>query len=118
MVRFGYHFSVVDSICGQEQGANYINFRFKGGGAGFDQRLLRLEFIRKVLERYGFETATRGDMIDAKCSRLPENDTRRLLMRLGYLMAVTRLMDMRMDNEEQVDAEVERFIKDSESRDG
>jgi pyruvate,water dikinase len=118
MVRFGYHFSVVDAICGPEQGSNYINFRFKGGGAGFDQRLLRLEFIRRVLDRYGFETTTRGDMLDAKCARLPENDTRRLLMRLGDLMAVTRLMDMRMDDEAQVQAEVERFINDAESRDG
>ena len=57
-------------------------------------------------------------MLDAKCARLPENDTRRLLMRLGYLMAVTRLMDMRMDDEAQVQAEVERFINDAESRDG
>ncbi|HKI80238.1 MAG TPA: hypothetical protein VKA04_01195, partial [Pseudodesulfovibrio sp.] len=76
------------------------------------------EFIRGVLDHYGFETSTRGDMLDAKCARLPENDTRRLLMRLGYLMAVTRLMDMRMDNEEQVAAEVQRFINDAESRDG
>jgi pyruvate,water dikinase len=118
MVRFGYHFSVVDAICGPEQGANYINFRFKGGGAGFDQRLLRLDFIRRVLDHYGFETVTRGDMIDARCARMPENDIRRLLRRLGYLMAVTRLMDMRMDNEEQVAAEVERFIAEAESRDG
>ncbi|QJB55027.1 PEP/pyruvate-binding domain-containing protein [Pseudodesulfovibrio sp. zrk46] len=117
MIRFGYHFSVVDSVCGSDVGANYINFRFKGGGAGFDQRLLRLEFIRLVLARYGFETTTRGDMIDAKCAKMSENETRRLLMRLGYLMAVTRLMDMRMENEEQVQAEVERFIEDAESRD-
>jgi len=117
MVRFGYHFSVVDSICGYDAGANYINFRFKGGGAGFDQRLLRLEFIRRVLAHYGFETETRGDMLDAKCSRLGENETRQRLVRLGYLMAVTRLMDMRMDNEEQVAAEVQKFISDAEQRD-
>ena len=117
MVRFGYHFSVVDSVCGAEEGANYINFRFKGGGAGFDQRLLRLLFIRRVLERYGFDTATRGDMIDAKVARLGENETRRLLARLGYLMAMTRLMDMSMEDEAQVDAEVERFMTDAENKD-
>lgn len=117
MIRFGYHFSVVDSICGTEAAANYINFRFKGGGAGFDQRLLRLEFIRGVLDHYGFDTQTRGDMIDAKCARLDENETRRQLVRLGYLMAVTRLMDMRMDDEEQVAAEVARFIENAENRD-
>lgn len=117
MIRFGYHFSVVDTVCGSDAGANYINFRFKGGGAGFDQRLLRLEFIRRILVHYGFEATTRGDMIDAKCARLAESDTQRLLVRLGYLMAVTRLMDMRMDNEEQVEREVDRFIEDAENRD-
>lgn len=117
MIRFGYHFSVVDSVCGADPGANYINFRFKGGGAGFDQRLLRLEFIRRVLDRYGFETRTRGDMIDAKYPRQDENKTRRLLVRLGYLMAVTRLMDMRLENEAQVVREVERFLEDAEHRD-
>jgi len=118
MVRFGYHFSVVDSVCGSDVGANYVNFRFKGGGAGFDQRLLRLEFIRQVLDCYGFSTETRGDMIDARCSRLDENETQRMLVRLGYLMAVTRLMDMRMDSEEQVRAEVKKFIRDAENRNG
>ncbi|WP_319543090.1 PEP/pyruvate-binding domain-containing protein [uncultured Pseudodesulfovibrio sp.] len=118
MVRFGYHFSVVDSVCGSDSGANYVNFRFKGGGAGFDQRLLRLEFIRQVLNSYGFVTETRGDMIDARCARLDENETQRMLVRLGYLMAVTRLMDMRMDTEEQVREEVEKFIRDVENRNG
>ena len=117
MIRFGYHFSVVDSVCGAEPGANYIKFRFKGGGAGFDQRLLRLEFIRQVLDRYGFDTRTRGDMIDATFARQGENETRRLLVRLGYLMAVTRLMDMRMENEEQVAQEVEKFLQNAEHRD-
>ncbi len=116
MVRFGYHFSVIDTICGADEGANYINFRFKGGGAGFDQRLLRLKFIRGVMERYGFETKTRGDMLDAKIARIGENETRRLLARLGYLMAVSRLMDMRMDTEAQVELEVEKFMVDAERK--
>ncbi len=116
MVRFGYHFSVVDSVCGPEPGSNYINFRFKGGGAGFDQRLLRLLFIRKVLEHYGFETTSKGDMIDASTARMDENETRRLLARLGYLLAATRLMDMALSDEKQVDQKVEAFINSFESR--
>ncbi|NDV18296.1 pyruvate, water dikinase [Pseudodesulfovibrio sp. JC047] len=117
MVRFGYHFSVVDAMCCPDAGANYVNFRFKGGGAGFDQRLLRLEFIRQILECYGFETETRGDMIDARCARLNENETQRMLVRLGYLMAVTRLMDMRLTSEEQILDEVKKFVKEAENRD-
>jgi pyruvate,water dikinase len=117
MIRFGYHFSVVDSVCGSEPGANYVNFRFKGGGTAFDQRLLRLNFIERVLTHYGFEVTTRGDMLDAGCARLDENETRRRLARLGYLMAVTRLMDMRLENEESVAREAEQFIQEAERSD-
>ncbi|KAB1441480.1 PEP/pyruvate-binding domain-containing protein [Pseudodesulfovibrio senegalensis] len=116
MVRFGYHFSVVDSVCGPETGSNYINFRFKGGGAGFDQRLLRLRFIRKVLEYCGFETSSTGDMIDASVTRLDESAIQRLLARLGYLLAATRLMDMALRDEEQVDQKAEEFIQSFENK--
>lgn len=117
MLRFGYHLSVLDSVCGPDVASNYIHFRFKGGGAGFDQRLLRLAFVQKVLDKYGFDTTIRGDLIDARCSQVGENKIRRLLVRLGYLMAITRLMDIRMDDMEQVEAEVDRFIEEAESRD-
>jgi pyruvate,water dikinase len=33
-------------------------------------------------------------------------------------MAVTRLMDMRLEDEEQVAAEVKRFLAEAEQRDG
>lgn len=116
MIRFGYHFSVVDSMCGADVGANYINFRFKGGGVKFDSRLLRLQFIEEVLGHYGFEISTRGDMLDAKIMRVDENTTRRLLARLGYLLAVTRMMDMRLESEEQVMEAVRQFISNAKER--
>ncbi|MBI9109591.1 PEP/pyruvate-binding domain-containing protein [Maridesulfovibrio ferrireducens] len=118
MIRFGYHFSVVDSICGPNAGANYINFRFRGGGSELENRLLRLEFIRRVLDHYGFKIEIHGDMLDAICSRISEKDTCVLLNILGYLLAVTRLMDMRLQNEKQVKAEVRLFIESAERLDG
>lgn len=110
LVRFGYHFSEVDSLCGPVSGHNYIKFRFKGGGAGLENRVLRLEFISKVLEHYGFETETRGDMLLAFSSRLEAKATKSQLAVLGYLMAVTRMMDMRLNNSEQVEVELQKFI--------
>ncbi|WP_027722090.1 PEP/pyruvate-binding domain-containing protein [Maridesulfovibrio zosterae] len=114
LIRFGYHLSEVDSLCGPDAGQNYIKFRFKGGGAGIDNRLLRIEFIRLVLEHYGFETTVHGDMLDGLSSRLPAEDTTAQLAMLGYLMAVTRLMDMRMTDEEQITVEVAKFIEEAE----
>ncbi|NDV22085.1 PEP/pyruvate-binding domain-containing protein [Desulfovibrio sp. JC022] len=110
LVRFGYHFSEVDSLCGDISGQNYIKFRFKGGGAGFDNRVLRLEFIRKALDHYGFEIEIHGDTLQAFSSRLDSTATSRQLTVLGYLMAVTRMMDMRLDNAGQVEAELKKFI--------
>jgi pyruvate,water dikinase len=38
VLRFGYHFAVLDTFCGEDPEANYIAFRFKGGGADFESR--------------------------------------------------------------------------------
>ncbi len=117
LIRFGYHLSEVDSLCGNDAGQNYIRFRFKGGGAALENRLLRVEFIKRVLEHYGFDITLRGDMLDAFSSRLSKNDTAVQLAVLGYLLAITRLMDMRLGDQEQLDVEVENFIIKAESID-
>lgn len=109
-IRFGYHFSVVDAICGEQAGTNYLNFRFKGGGAAHRQKLFRLQFIDKALTALGFETASRGDMLDAAFARAPQPETKLALTRLGMLLAVTRLMDMRLTSTSQVTEEVEKFL--------
>lgn len=118
LIRFGYHLSEVDALCGDDAGQNYIRFRFKGGGAAMDNRLLRLEFIGRVLSHYGFETTRHGDLLDAFSSRMGREETGRQLILLGYLLAVTRLMDMRMESTERVEQEVTKFINEAEMIDG
>ena len=110
LIRFGYHFSEVDSLCGAIAAQNYVKFRFKGGGAGLENRVLRLEFISRVLAHYGFETEMRGDMLDAFSSRMDHDSTAKQLAVLGYLMAVTRMMDMRLNSSDDVVRELEAFI--------
>jgi pyruvate,water dikinase len=109
-IRFGYHFSIVDTICGKQDSTNYINFRFKGGGAAHQQRLFRLEFIDQVLTAFGFETSCRGDMLDASFSRHALAATEQALSRLGLLLAETRMMDMRMTGSDHAAEEAARFI--------
>ncbi len=110
-IRFGYHFSIVDAICGEQAGTNYLNFRFKGGGAALQQKLFRLEFIDQVLAAFGFETSRRSDMLDATFARAPLAATEQALTRLGMLLAATRLMDVRLTSSGQVQDEVEKFIR-------
>ncbi len=109
-IRFGYHFSIVDAICGQESGTNYINFRFKGGGAAHQQQLFRLIFIDQALTAFGFETSCQGDMIDATFARAPQSETEIALNQLGMLLAATRLMDVRLTSAQQATEEAEKFI--------
>lgn len=109
-IRFGYHFSLVDSVCTDIEGANYINFRFKGGGAAFAQRVHRLAFVRTILSCLGFDITTRGDMLDAHLSRLPGPDMARRLHALGLLLAATRLMDVKLESQDQAHEEALAFL--------
>jgi len=99
-LRFGYHFAVLDTLCSEEAEANYIAFRFKGGGGDFEQRLWRVLLVKAVLEWAGFTVKTRGDLLDARLERL---DARHLLPRLtllGLLHGKISLLDMALTSED------------------
>lgn len=115
MFRFGYHFAVVDAVCGSEATGNHINLRFKGGGGHWEQRLRRLEYIRAVLEARDFEVSIRGDMLDARCARMGENDTRRRLVLVGRLLAQSRLLDIRLDGDVDTDEMARKFLEEAEA---
>jgi pyruvate, water dikinase len=110
-IRFGYHFSIVDALCGEFPGANYIKFRFKGGGAALSQRAHRLTFIRQVLEGFGYEVLIKGDMLDAAYMRMPVDETARSLYALGLVLAVTRLMDMKLAEASDAQREATLFMQ-------
>ena len=111
MLRFGYHFTVVDALCGPDDQQNYVNFRFKGGGASFEQRTLRLASVRRILSHFGFSVRTAGDLLDASLSRLPEHLVQKRLAMLGCLLAATRMLDMRLADAADADAWVAAFLE-------
>ncbi len=111
MLRFGYHFTVVDALCGPVENQNFVNFRFKGGGAGYDQRTLRLDCVRRILAHFGFEVRTSGDLLDASLARVPEHLVQKRLAMLGCLLAATRMLDMRLADAVAADAWVDAFLK-------
>lgn len=43
-LRFGYHFVVLDAVCGDNRKDSYILLRFSGGGAEIEKRRLRAVF--------------------------------------------------------------------------
>lgn len=110
MIRFGYHFSVLDTVCGPEDKNNYVNFRFKGGGGSLEQRLTRIEFISRVLTHFSFAVTVKGDMLDARMARENEVVVQKRLAMLGYLLARTKLMDLAMTETTNMRVLVDEFL--------
>lgn len=111
ILRFGYHFAVLDALCGVDPEANYITFRFKGGGGSFENRLRRIQLIQVILEWAGFAVHTRGDLLDARFQRRDARQTLSRLTLLGLLQGKTLLLDMALNSDEQVIRLAEDFIR-------
>lgn len=111
LIRFGYHFAVVDALLSPTPEHNYIQFSFKGGGANEDRRLMRLEVIRRVLARFDFGMELRGDLLKADYTRENVARTEARLRVIGYIMGKTRLLDMAL-NEALIDQMVNEFTGD------
>ena len=109
-LRFGYHFVIVDALCCAEAQDNYVLFRFSGGGADFEQRALRAEFLSQVLQRLDFEVNQTSDLVDARLTGTSAKITLQKLDILGRLLGATRLMDMYLKESSQITGFVKDFM--------
>lgn len=108
--RVGYHYSVLDSYCGNTVSKNYISFSFQGGAAGEQRRIRRIRAIALVLEELGFTVTMQGDSVKSRFQKYPKEDIADRLDQLGRLLQVTRQMDMLMVNEAAVSQFKEDFM--------
>jgi pyruvate, water dikinase len=111
LLRFGYHFAVIDGLSGQRSDENYIQFRFKGGGGIPEKRYWRLAMINKVLTHFGFLVKIQEDMLEAKCKRLDYEANQLRLRVLGYLLGYTPLLDMALESEGDALQVADRLLK-------
>ena len=109
-LRFGYHFVIIDTVCGDETEDNYILFRFSGGGADLEKRMLRADFLSRILFRLGFEIEKKSDLVDAQLKSIDRQTTEEKLDMLGRLLGATRLMDMYLKDESMVDLYAQAFM--------
>ena len=109
-LKFGYHFVIVDSVCGDEKADNYVLFRFTGGGGDFDGRSRRADFITGVLDHLGFVVQKKGDLVDAEIKNVSREQLEDRLDMLGRLLGATRLMDMYLRGADPIDGYVEEFM--------
>ena len=94
--RVEYHFAMLDAVCGGSAQANYIRFRFKGGGSSSERTSRRAQFLCEVLEGNGFVTSVKGDLVTASLTGAGRETVRSRLVMLGRLIGFSRFLDAAM----------------------
>ncbi len=98
-MRFGFHFTLVDCLCGPDRRANYCQLRFAGGGGDYSGRSVRIDLLERILIRLGFLVRTRGDLLDARVEGFGVDELLALLVQVGRLLGMTKLLDMVVQEE-------------------
>lgn len=110
--RFGFHFSIVEAMLGDQHRENYISFQFKGGAANHARRVARAQLILEILENYNFSVRLRDDALFARTDNLPDTETAQRLLVVGYLVMHTRQLDMVMKNSHSSAEQRKRIYSD------
>lgn len=110
--RIGYHYSVLDSYCGESTNKNYITFSFKGGAADDVRRNRRARCIAIIFSQLGFQVETREDRVDARYYKYEQTAIEAKLDLIGRLLQFTRQMDMIMQSEASVDMIAKSFLEE------
>lgn len=109
--RVGYHYSVLDSYCGETINKNYITFTFMGGAADEVRRNRRARLIAHILRELHFNVDVAADRTTARFQKYERSLTEERLDLLGRLLQYTRQMDMIMNNEQSVLELAKRFLQ-------
>lgn len=109
--RIGYHYSVLDSYCGNTPNKNYVTFSFKGGAADEIRRNRRARAIAAIFRALDFTVEQREDRVDARFYKYERAVTEAKLDIIGRLLQFTRQMDMLMKTEASVDVLAKSFLE-------
>ncbi|MFH1177409.1 MAG: PEP/pyruvate-binding domain-containing protein [Acidobacteriota bacterium] len=109
--KAGYHFSTVDTYCGQSLNKNYIHFRFAGGAANPVRRSRRVQFLSTVLTQLDFRVQWKGDLLVARFEKYDQETIRARLAELGRLTLCARQLDMLMDSDASPDFFARNFLE-------
>ncbi|SME88262.1 PEP/pyruvate-binding domain-containing protein [Desulfovibrio gilichinskyi] len=102
--------SEIDTVCDQDYSKNHIHFRFKGGDGSADERIARIEFIKKVLIPVGFEIENQGDLIEAVHKESTEAEIQKKLATIGHIIAHIAISKPVAQNKQQAASEAAIFI--------
>ncbi|GKT07673.1 PEP/pyruvate-binding domain-containing protein [Desulforhabdus sp. TSK] len=114
--RMDYHFTMIDTVCGLNSRANYIRFRFKGGGTSPVQRQRRARFIGEVLQSLDFFSDQRDDLVTGSLVEVCQDVIQERLVTLGRLLGFSRLLDAAMLDDSVPHKIAQAFLAGDHSR--
>ena len=100
--RVGYHFSIVDAYCGETTNKNYVHLLFRGGAADLVRRSRRARAIAGILKDWGFAVETLDDSTQGRITKMPREQTARVIELVGRLLQFMRQMDVAMTSDDAV----------------
>jgi len=112
--KFAYHYANVDVFCAEEEEnaeQNHILMQFSGGVGSFVGRSLRIQFLASVLGRLGFTLTITGDLLEASLKGAGRKIMEETLDQVGRLLASSRLLDMAIADQAQVEAMTDSFFQ-------
>ena len=108
--RVEFHFAMLDAVCGRDPHANYIRFRFKGGGAGPERGHRRAIFLQQVLQANSFFTSVSSDLITASLTGATREVIHEHLVMMGRLLGFSRFLDGVMSSGQSPQLLAESFL--------
>jgi pyruvate,water dikinase len=109
--KFGYHFATVDAFVGDNSGQNYASLQFSGGAGSYYGKSLRIAFLGSVLGKLGFQVKLRGDLIEGSLTGYDRPSLEEKLDQMGRLLASSRLLDMALSNQADVERCTDAFFR-------
>ena len=109
--KFGYHFANLDAFSSDTPDQNYISLQFAGGAGSYYGKSLRLNFLGNVLFMLGFKIKVTGDLLEASLTGYDRKSMENALDQVGRLLACSRLLDMAIANEAEMNRMMDGFFK-------
>ncbi len=110
-LSMGYHYVTLDCYISKDPYNNYISLSFKGGAAGAKKRHLRVLLIAEILRPLGFGVTVKNDFLKARIKAETSKELMKILYVIGRMLAVTRLLDVALEDEKMVEECAHRFYE-------
>lgn len=114
-IRFGYHFTIIDTLCSEVMEQNYCSIRFAGGGGTFEGRYYRLQYVGAILRKLGFQVNSKTDLLDGRLDSLSCDQMLQRLVTVGRMLGTSKLMDMVLKDEESVASHLQIFFSHNDN---